>query len=62
MITALNATMGEQGNYFESAPGANVSWWSQCIDRGVVLTAIIHTSRMSLPDFALHQHRDAVRS
>ena len=29
---APNAMMDEWRNYFESAPRANVSWWSQCVD------------------------------
>ena len=32
VVITPNAMIGEWRNCFESAPGANVSWWSQCID------------------------------
>ena len=28
VVIAPNAMMGEKRNFFASAPGANVSWWS----------------------------------
>ena len=32
VVMVPNAMIGEYRNCFESAPGANVSWWSQCMD------------------------------
>ena len=32
VVIASNAVIGEWRSCFESAPGANVSWWSQCMD------------------------------
>ena len=32
VVIASNAMIGEWRSCFESAPGANVSWWSQCMD------------------------------
>ena len=32
VVIAPNALIGEWLNCFESVPGANVQWWSQCMD------------------------------